>query len=328
MADLTGSKILITGGAGFVGSYVVEQLLDEDVQEIIVIDNMMRGCVDNLEKALASNKVKLIEGDIRDQVLLKEYLKGMDYCVHLAALRITQCAQEPREALEIMYDGTFNVLEECVQQKIKRLFLASTASVYGQADSFPTTEEHHPYNNYTLYGAAKMANELMCRSYSQMYDLKFNACRYFNIYGPRMDTEGKYTEVLIRWYRLIKEGKQPLIYGDGRQTMDFIYVTDVAYATVLAMKSEAVNDIFNVASSRETSLEELCFTLLDVMGSKLTPRYIPLPEDRKKVEVMRRLADITKAKEQLGFEPQIDLKEGLKQLVEWLETKESNVSVA
>jgi len=224
--------------------------------------------------------------------------------------------------------GLLTFWRNVFSKRSKGSFLASTASVYGQADSFPTAENHHPYNNYTLYGAAKMANELMCRSYSQMYDLKFNICRYFNIYGPRMDTEGKYTEVLIRWYRLIKEGNQPLIYGDGRQTMDFVYVEDVAHATVLAMKAETINDVFNVASSKETSLEELCFTLLDVMESKLTPKYISLPEDRKKVEVMRRLADITKAKEQLGFEPQVDIKEGLKYLVEWLETKESNVSLA
>lgn len=313
---------MITGGAGFVGSFIVEQLLNEPVKEIVIIDNFIRGSQENIAGPLASGKVKLIEGDIRDQDLINNELRDIDYCFHLAALRITQCAQEPKEAQEVMYDGTFNVLQGCVDNEIKRLIFASSASVYGQADHFPTKENHPPYNNNTLYGAAKMANELMCRSFAHMYNLKFNAVRYFNIYGPRMDTYGKYTEVFIRWYWMIKEGKQPLIFGDGKQTMDFIYIEDIARATILALTSGVSNDVFNIASGEETSLEELCFMLLEVMNSDLKPKYVLLPEERKQVEVMRRCADVTKAKEDIGFQVSVTLKEGLKELVQWLETKE------
>lgn len=322
MNDLKHSKILVTGGAGFVGSYILDQLLDKNVGEVIVIDNFIRGSKRNIEQALASKKIKLIEGDIRDRQLLDKYFQGIDYCFHLAALRITHCATEPREALEVMYDGTFNVLEACVKYKIKKLILASTASVYGQASIFPTTEEHHPYNNFTLYGAAKMANELMCRSFAHMYGLKYNALRYFNIYGPRMDTHGKYTEVFIRWYHLIKEGKEPLIFGDGKQTMEFIYIEDIARASILALETDVINEVFNVASGTETSLEELCCALLEVMKSNLKPKYVPLPDDRKKVEVMRRLADVSKAQKLIGFKAKTNLKQGLEKLVQWLDSLE------
>lgn len=319
--NLQNSKIIITGGAGFVGSYIVEQLLDEGVKEIVIIDNFMRGSKDNIAKSLETGRVRCVEADIRDLETMDMLFTGMDYCFHLAALRITQCAQQPREALEIMYDGTFNVLELCVKHKIKKLVFASTASVYGQAEIFPTKETHHPYNNVTLYGAAKMANELMCRSFAHMYGLKFNALRYFNIYGPRMDTYGKYTEVFIRWYHLIKEGKPPLIFGDGKQTMDFIYIEEVARASILALKADCSGEAFNIASGKETSLEELCTTLLEAMGSKLKPQYVPLPEERKKVEVIRRLADVSKAKEMIDFKAQVDLKSGIKKLVAWLDAQ-------
>lgn len=325
MNEIKGSRVLITGGAGFVGSYVTEQLIDEGVEQVVIIDNFIRGSRKNVEKSLATGKVKLIEGDIRDKDFLTDNLKGIDFCFHLAALRITHCAAEPRHALEVMYDGTFNVLEACVENKIKRLVFASSASIYGQAEKFPTKEDHHPYGNYTLYGAAKMANELMLRSFNQMYALNYSTLRYFNIYGPRMDTHGKYTEVLIRWYRLIAEGKEPLIYGDGKQTMDFIFIEEIARATVLALKADCTNEVFNIAGGKETSLEQLCFTLLDVMGSDLKPKYIPVPDERKKVEVMRRLADVAKAKKMIGFEAQVDLNEGLRKLVDWLSEQEKQV---
>jgi len=316
--DLKDAKILITGGAGFVGSYIIEQLLTEDVGKIIIVDNFIRGSRRNINDALESGKVELIEGDIRNRALLEEAFGQIDYCFHLAALRITHCAAHPREALEVMYDGTFNVLESCAKHKIKKVLFASSASIYGQAQKFPTTEAHHPYNNFTLYGAAKMAGELMLRSFQQMYGLDYNAVRYFNIYGPRMDTHGKYTEVLIRWYHLIKEGKAPLIFGDGSQTMDFIYVEDIARASILALKSDACNEVFNIAEGQETSLHQLCLLLLETMASDLQPKFVPIPEGRKKVEVMRRCADVSKAKQQICFESEIHLKEGLRRLVDWL----------
>ena len=319
MHDLKNTKIVITGGAGFVGSWITDQLLREKVKEVVIIDNLSRGSKNNIHEALQSGKVNFIEGDILDGPLLNKALDQADYCFHLAAYRITQCAAQPRMALKVMVEGTFNVLEACVEARVKKLLLASTASIYGQADIFPTVETHHPYNNYTFYGAAKMSNELMCRSFGNMYGLHYNAVRYFNIYGPRMDTYGKYTEVIIRWYHLIKEGQSPLIFGDGKQTMDFVYIEDIARASILAMKSDQHNEAFNIASGVETSLEELCQALLEVMGSDLKPIYKPLPAERKNVEVLRRLADVSKAKKMIGFQAQVNLKDGLRELVQWLD---------
>ena len=322
MVEVNNSRILITGGAGFVGSTIIDQLLQAGAKKIVIIDNFVRGNKENLKGVLTSGKVKLVEGDIRDRDLVDDLLKGMDFCFHLAALRITRCVEYPREAFEVMYTGTFNILQSCVAHKIKKLVMASSASVYGQADTFPTTEQQHPYNNRTLYGAAKMANELMCRSFQHMYGLHYNAVRYFNVYGPRMDSTGKYTEVLIRWYRLIKEGKRPRIFGDGRQAMDFVYIDDIARATILALTADVDNEVFNVASGGETSIERLCYLLLEVMESDLKPEFIPVPDERKSVEVMRRLGDTTKAKKLIGFEAKVDLKQGLRELVKWLDTQE------
>lgn len=319
MTELDGSRILITGGAGFVGSHLADQLVGEGVAEVILLDNLLRGSRRNIEDALRSGRARLVEGDIRDRALLDSLLPGIDYVFHMAALRITRCAENPREALEVMYEGAFNVAEGCVRHDVRKLVAASSASVYGTADRFPTPEEHHPYNNRTLYGAAKLANELMLRAFNDMYGLPYVALRYFNIFGPRMDAEGKYTEVLIRWYGLIRKGQQPLIFGKGEQTMDFVYVEDVARANVLAMKADVSDAVLNVASQRETSLRELCCALLETMGSPLQPRQVPLPAERKAVEVQRRLADTSKARRLLGFEARVSLQEGLSRLVQWLD---------
>ena len=326
MNELSGSRILITGGAGFVGSHIADQLIaHEDVREVILLDNMLRGSRRNLEDALGSGRARLVEGDIRDRALLDAQFAGVDYVFHMAALRITRCAENPREALEVMYDGAFNVVEACVRHKVKKLVAASSASIYGTADLFPTREDHHPYNNRTLYGAAKLATELMYRAFNDMYGLPYVAMRYFNIYGPRMDTEGKYTEVLIRWYGLIKKAQSPLIFGEGDQTMDFIDVEDIARANVLAMKAPISDQVFNVASQRETSLRQLCDKLLETMGSKLVPKHVPLPAERKAVEVWRRLADASKARELLNFEARIGLEEGLARLVRWLDAHADSI---
>jgi UDP-glucose 4-epimerase len=286
---------------------------------------MLRGSRRNVEDALGSGRARLVEGDIRDRALLDRLLPGIDYVFHMAALRITRCAENPREALEVMYNGAFNVVDACVRHEVRKLVAASSASIYGTADLFPTREDHHPYNNRTLYGAAKLANELMYRAFEDMYGLPYVAMRYFNVYGPRMDTEGKYTEVLIRWYGLVRKSEPPLIFGEGDQTMDFVYVDDVARANVLAMKSATSDEVFNVATGRETSLRQLCVALLAAMGSPLEPRHVPLPAERKAVEVRRRLADTTKARERLGFEARIGLEEGLRRLVRWLDEQTSGV---
>ena len=321
MNELRGARILITGGAGFVGSHIADQLIaHEGVREVVLLDNMLRGSRRNLEPALASGRVRLIEGDIRDRGLLDEVFPGTDFCFHMAALRITRCAENPREALEVMHDGAFNVVEACVRHKVRKLVAASSASVYGTATAFPTSEDHHPYNNRTLYGAAKMANELMYRAFNDMYGLRYAAMRYFNVYGPRMDREGKYTEVLIRWYDRIKRGEAPIIFGAGDQTMDFVYVEDVARANVLAMKADASDEVFNVACGVETSLRQLCDALLRAMDAKLEPAHVPLPAERKAVEVQRRLADTRKAERLLGFRAEVGLDDGLRRLVQWLDS--------
>ena len=326
MLDLQGSRILLTGGAGFVGSHIADQLISrEGVREVVLLDNMLRGSLRNIQDALGTGRARLVEGDIRDRALVDRLVGGCDVCFHLAALRITRCAENPREALEVMYDGTFNVLEACAKHQVRKLVAASSASVLGTADAFPTPESHHPYNNRTLYGAAKAANEHMYRAFNDMYGLRYCAHRFFNVYGPRMDTEGKYTEVLVRWYRLIKSNEPPLVFGAGDQTMDFVSVEDVARACVLSAKADVSDEVFNVASGRETSLLQLCEALLAVMGSTQQPKLLPLPAERKAVEVRRRLADTSKARRLLGFEAQVPLEEGLRRLVRWLDENISTV---
>jgi UDP-glucose 4-epimerase len=241
-------------------------------------------------------------------------MKGVDIVFHQAALRITQCAQEPRLAVEVLVNGTFNVLEAAVQAGVKRLVAASSASVYGLAEHFPTPESHHPYNNRTLYGAAKTFNEGLLRAFHESHGLPYVALRYFNVYGERMDVHGAYTEVLIRWMERITAGLPPVIFGDGRQTMDFVHVEDIARANIAAAKSSVTDDVVNVASGTETDLNTLAATLLRIMGSSLTPEHGPA---RAVNPVPRRLADVRRARRVLGFEARIGLEEGLRRLVQW-----------
>ncbi|BAY97597.1 NAD-dependent epimerase/dehydratase [Tolypothrix tenuis PCC 7101] len=307
-------RILITGGAGLVGSHIADLLVKEGASEIIVLDNFTRGQLSNLAWAQENGHLVIVEGDIRDQKLLADIMQGVDIVFHQAAIRITQCAEEPRLALEVLADGTFNVLEAAVNAKVKKVVAASSASIYGMAESFPTTESHHPYDNRTIYGAAKTFNEGLLRSFHAMYGLDYVALRYFNVYGPRMDIYGVYTEVLIRWMERIIDGKPPLIFGDGKQTMDFVYIEDIARANILAAKSDVTDEVFNIASGVETSLNELAYSLAKVMGTNLQPEYGP---ERKVNPVQRRLADVSKAKKLLGFEAEISLEEGLERLVNW-----------
>lgn len=312
--ELKGCRALVTGGAGLVGSHICDQLVQADAAEIVVIDNFVRGTRRNLEGALASGKVRIVEGDIRDRDLLAREVPGTDVLFHQAAIRITQCAEEPRLAMEVLVDGTFNVLEAAVAAKVGKVVAASSASVYGMAESFPTREDHHPYNNRTLYGAAKAFNEGLLRSFNDMYGLDYVALRYFNVYGPRMDVYGAYTEVLIRWMDRIVAGQPPLIFGSGDQTMDFVYIEDIARANILAATAPATDQVFNVASGTETSLKELAAALLAAMGSDLPVEHGP---ERKVNPVARRLADTRPAREALGFEAKVGLAEGLGRLVAW-----------
>jgi UDP-glucose 4-epimerase len=250
-------------------------------------------------------------------------MAGIDVVFHQAAIRITQCAEEPRLALDVLVNGTFNVLEAAVNAGVSKVVAASSASVLGMADSFPTTESHHPYNNRTIYGASKAFNEGLLRSFAEMYGLKYVALRYFNVYGPRMDVHGAYTEVFIRWMERIAAGQSPVIFGDGAQTMDFVHVQDIARANVLAARSPVTDEVFNVASGTEVSLRDLAEMLPRIMGSPATPEFAPA---RKVNPVPRRLADITKARDLLGFTAQISIEDGLRTLVEWWQGERQAVS--
>ncbi|UXY31916.1 NAD-dependent epimerase/dehydratase family protein [Streptomyces sp. HUAS TT20] len=315
MSSVRGKKILVTGGAGTIGSNLVDLLAEGGAREVVVLDNFVRGRRANLARALPSGVVEVVEGDVRDSATVRKVTEGADLVFHLAAIRITQCAEEPRLANEVLVDGTFNVLEAAAEAGVGKVIASSSASVYGMAETFPTTERHHPYNNDTFYGAAKAFNEGMLRSFHAMYGLDYVALRYFNVYGPRMDIHGLYTEVLIRWMERIEAGEPPLILGDGTQTMDFVDVRDIARANVLAAESDLTDEVFNIANGTETSLLELAQGLLDAMGaSDLAPVHGPA---RTVNGVTRRLADTTQSAERLGFTARIDLRTGLRDLVEW-----------
>lgn len=311
---MTDSRFLVTGGAGTIGSHIADELVREGASEVIVLDNLTRGRLQNLDWALANGNVRLVEGDIRDRALLAELMRGIDVVFHQAAIRITQCAAEPRLALEVLADGTFNVAEAAVEAGVRKVVAASSASVYGLAEVFPTKEDHHPYDNTTIYGACKVFNEGVFRSFHEMSGLDYVMLRYFNVYGARMDVHGVYTEVLVRWMERIAAGEPPLILGDGTQTMDFVYVTDIARANLLAAQASATDRVYNIASGVETSLNELAEALLEVMGSHLKPEYGPA---RKVNAVTRRLADVDAARRDLRFSAETDLKQGLVQLVDW-----------
>jgi len=314
MTRINGAQVLVTGGAGTIGSTIVDQLLDAGVAHIDVLDNLVRGRRANLDDALSSGRVALVTGDIRDRDLVHDVSRGKDLVFHQAAIRITQCAEEPRLALGVLVDGTFNVYEAAVATKVDKIISASSASVYGAAEQFPTTERHHHHNNDTFYGAAKSFNEGMLRSFRAMNGIDYVLLRYFNVYGPRMDVHGLYTEVLVRWMERIVDGQAPLIFGDGLQTMDFAFTTDIARANILAASSEIVEGVYNVASGTETSLLELAETLLKAMGSDLPVEHGP---ERAVNGVIRRLADISSASDELGFVTQVDLEQGLRELVDW-----------
>jgi UDP-glucose 4-epimerase len=311
---IQGERILVTGGAGTIGSTLVDLLVDRGAGEIVVLDNFVRGRRENLRRAEAQGDVILVEGDVRDRALVHELTADIDVVFHQAAIRITQCAEEPRLALEVLVDGTFNVVEAAAAADVRKVVAASSASVYGLAGEFPTDELHHPYANDTFYGAAKTFNEGMLRSFHAMCGLDYVALRYFNVYGPRMDVHGAYTEVLVRWMERIAEDRPPLIFGDGAQTMDFVFASDIARANLLAAEADVTDAVFNVASGVETSLNELAETLLRVMGSRLSVEYGP---ERAVNGVTRRLADTSGARKALGFSAEVGLEEGLSRLVEW-----------
>ena len=311
---MTDQRVLITGGAGLIGSHIADELVRGGAGQIVVLDNFSRGRRENLATSLPSGRVRIVEGDVRNVDDVARAMDGVSVVFHQAAIRITQCAEEPRLAKDVLIDGTFNVLEAAVRAGVRKVVAASTASVYGAAETFPTLEAHHPYGNRTLYGAAKVFNEGLLRSFNEMYGLRYVALRYFNVYGPRMDTHGAYTEVFVRWMEAIAAGRPPAIFGDGTQTMDFVNVADIARANMLAAASDVSDAVFNVGSGTETSLNELADMLLKVMGSQLRPEH---KAERRVNPVPRRLAAVDAAAAQLGFRTRVTLEQGLRGLVEW-----------
>jgi UDP-glucose 4-epimerase len=315
VADLKRKRVLVTGGAGFIGSHIVDLLCEEGCRAITVLDNMVRGRPENLKAAMARGPVRLVDSDIRDGRLLASLVEAADIVFHQAALRITHCAAEPWLAMQVMVQSTFDLLELCVKHRVEKVIAASSASVYGMADAFATTEDHHPYNNRTFYGAAKAFNEGLLRSFNETNGLDYVALRYFNVYGPRMDIHGRYTEVLIRWMERLDAGQAPIIFGDGQQTMDFVHVRDVARANILGARANASDEAFNIASGEETSLSQLARSLAAAMGRPgLAPEFAA---ERSVNPVPRRLAATAKAERSLRFRAAIPLQEGLRELVDW-----------
>ena len=319
--SLVGKKILVIGGAGFVGSHIVDQLVAENPAEIRVLDNLVRGKRANLAKAMPSGRVRLIEGSITDLPVLTDAVKDCDYVFHLAALWLGECVSNPRAALDVNVVGTFNVIEACKAANVKRIVYSSSASVYGNALTIPMTEEH-PFNNRTFYGATKVAGEQFFRSFNDMHKLNYAGLRYMNVYGPRMDYKGTYVSVIMKVLDRIDEGKRPVIHGDGSQAYDFVHVEDVARCNILALKATHVTDeFFNVGKGTKTTINELVVKLLKLTGSRLEPEY----HAQEHIFVSNRLGSTDKAEKLLGFKAAKDLDEGLKSVVEWRQRDQAAV---
>jgi len=311
---ISGSTILVTGGAGFIGSYLTEEILKYSPAKVIIVDNLIRGSFGNMKEFIDNPAVEFIEGDIKNESLLEKCISQSDYIFHMAALRINACAADPSDGFETMVRAPFTIAELARKYKIKKIIYSSSASVYGLAQHFPTPESDNPYDNQTFYGAAKLFGEQLFRSYKFMYDMDYVALRYFNVYGPRMDTDGKYTEVMIKWLDCIRDNKAPVIHGDGSTSMDFIYVKDVAEANVMALLSEVTDENFNIGYSRETSLKELLELMIKINDSRIKPVFT---ESNAVNPVSRRLSDNNKAGKLLNFYPKTKLEQGLKELSEW-----------
>ena len=315
---INNSKVLVIGGAGFIGSHVVSELLKTDIDQVVVYDNLTRGKKSNIEKSLEDPRCCLYPngGDIRDIDLLNDAMKGMDGVIHLAAMWLLHCKDYPRTAFHVNIEGTFNVLEACVKNKIKRLVYSSSASVYGDAVEVPMTETH-PFNNRNFYGATKIAGEAMCRAFYDRYGLEYIGLRYMNVFGPHQDQTAAYTGVIPIMLNKIDTNEQPVINGDGSQAYDFIYVEDAGRYNVSALESQIKDEFYNVGTGVQTSIKELCETILSMRQSHLKVQYNPYNEDDARRLVQNRIGCTIKSKKDLGFRPKYDLKQGLKKLIEW-----------
>jgi len=316
--NLTGSKTLVTGGAGFIGSHLVKELLKENPKEVIIYDNFVRGKMENIKESLEDPRCSVypLGGDIRDIDILNEAMKGIDYVFHLAAMWLLHCKDFPRTAFHVNIEGTYNVLEACVNNKIKKLIYSSSASVYGDAVEIPMTEDH-PFNNKNFYGATKIAGEAMCTTFNDRYGLEVIGLRYMNVFGPHQDQTAAYTGVIPIMLNKIDANETPQINGDGSQAYDFIYVEDVAHCNIAALKSEVKHGFYNVGTEVQTSIRELCNTILDLKSSNLKVKYVPYSADDARQFVKNRIGSRQKAEKEINFKYKYSLREGLQKLIDW-----------
>ena len=320
---LDGTKLVLVGGAGLIGSHTVDRLLKEDVREVVIYDNFVRGRAENLEEALKDPRVRIydIGGDILQTDILDSALDGVDGVFHFAALWLLQCHVFPRSAFDVNVRGTFNVMESCVKKGVKRLVYSSSASVYGDAVTEPMTEDH-PFNNQNFYGATKIAGEAMLRAFHYRYGLDFVGLRYMNVYGPRQDYRGAYIAVIMKMLDAIDRGDSPTILGDGSEAFDFVAVEDCALANVRAMQASTSDRFYNVGTGRRTSLKELAELLIELTGSEKPINYAP----RSTATLVRnRIGSPKRAAEEIDFTAQIDLREGLEKLIAWRASHKAEV---
>ncbi len=316
--ELKNSKILVIGGSGFIGGYVVRELLRHPVSQVIIYDNFARGKMENVDDLLTDPRCSIFPfgGDVRDIDILDKAMDGMDYVFHLAAMWLLHCKDFPRTAFEVNIAGTFNVLEACVKHKIKKLVYSSSASVYGDAVQVPMTEDH-PFNNKNFYGATKIAGESMCTAFNDRYGLKVVGLRYMNVYGPGQDQHAVYTGVVPIMLNKIAANETPVINGDGSQAYDFIYVEDVALSNVCALTSSIDCGFYNVGTEVQTTVKDLCETILRLKKSALKVKYVPYSVDDARQFVKNRIGSKKKAAKEIGFEYKISLEQGLQKLIDW-----------
>jgi UDP-glucose 4-epimerase len=316
--ELDKARVLVIGGAGFIGSFVVSELLKTDVAEVVIYDNFARGKRSNIENSLSDPRCRIYPngGDIRDTDLLNDAMRGMDGVIHLAAMWLLHCKDFPRTAFHVNIEGTLNVLEACVRNDVKRLVYSSSASVYGDAAEVPMTE-NHPFNNRNFYGATKIAGEAMCRAFHDRYGLSYVGLRYMNVYGPHQDQTAAYTGVIPIMLNKIDDNDPPVINGDGSQAYDFIDVEDAARCNVLALQAEVTDEFYNVGTGIQTSIRDLCNLILGMKGSDLKVTYNPYSADDARRMVQNRIGCPKKASADLGFDYRYDLRAGLQRLIDW-----------
>jgi UDP-glucose 4-epimerase len=323
--DIKNSRILVIGGAGFIGGFVVRELLQHDVKEVIIYDNFARGKNENIEDCLQDERCSVFPfgGDIRELDILDKAFEGIDYVFHLAAMWLLHCKDFPRTAFDVNIAGTFNVLEACVKHKVKKLIYSSSASVYGDAVEVPMTESH-PFNNQNFYGATKISGEAMCTAFHDRYGLSVIGLRYMNVYGPGQDQHAVYSGVVPIMLNKIDANEQPTINGDGTQAYDFIYVEDIAKCNVQALLSDTDFGYYNVGTEIQTTIRQLCDTILKLKNSDLEVIYKPYSADDARALVKNRIGSRKKAEEELGFKYTYSLEEGLLRLIEWREAQKLN----